>query len=166
MARGQRRGRRTDYHWASFGSVEADEDIGVAAQFGGAVLIVDSASTITRIRGKIGVSLNTAAVGESLMILLGIVIARTDVVQAPEMLPGTDDEASFLWQGQLYVDSGNEAAVNTNFLTDRIEVDTKAMRRVKPLEEVRLVFEAPAALAVDQAGTYDLTWYLHALCGS
>ena len=167
MAR--RQGRRTDYQWTNFGDATQGADLGVDATFGPTALTINIPGTVTRIRGKIGVVLDTGGVDESAIILCGIMIAPSDVVIAgstPELFTTGVDEASWIWQGALYVNSGGEAAVITEFLSDSIDVDTKAMRRVKPNEDIVFVHQAPAALANDQAGTYDISYYLHVLLGS
>ena len=165
MAR--RSGRKTDFSWFHFGDVETAEDIStVTSQFGTAFLQASQAQTVTRMRGKVGVVLDTAAVDESAIILCGLFITGPDVTNPPELLTGTGaDEDSWIWQGQLYVNSGAEAAINTNFLSDSIEVDTKAMRRMKAGQRVAFVFQTPNELSVDQGGTYDLSWYIHVLVG-
>ena len=163
----RRAGRRTDYEWLNMGDVESDIDLGVGAgKFGTAGLTFLAAGTITRMRGKVGVSLNTGGAGESAMILCGLVMTQADVSgTAPEIFTFDSDDDSWIWQGALYVNSGDEAAVTTDFLSDSIEIDTKAMRRFKPGQSLALVHQSPAELIVDQAGTYDLTYFVHVLIG-
>ena len=167
MARG--RGRRTDYAWSNVGDVMAGRDITIAAEFGPTSSQFALPGTVVRIRGKVGVTLDTGGVDESAMILCGLGIFDADQVTAgaaPEIdASGGNDDASWMWTGALYVTSGAEAAVTTNGLYDRLEIDTKAMRRIKPNEVIAFVTQAPPSLATDQAGTYDLTYWFHILTG-
>ena len=165
MAR--RTGRRSDYQWGNFGDQEFDQDLSTAdAVYGTTGLIVGVASTIMRIRGRIGITLNSPAVAEHCMILCGLMIVTADhfaVGAAPELLTNGNDEASWIWTGSLYVSSGEEAAVTTDQASDTVEVDTKAMRKAKANDLVAFVFQAPAELVQDQAGTFNLTYWMHVL---
>ena len=167
MARG--RGRRTDYVWANFGDRENAQDLSsVAGIFGSTGFTFTVAGTLTRVRGRIAVTLDPAAVDEHAMILAGLMIVSADgfsAGNAPEIFTGFADEASWVWQGQLYVSSGAEAAIVTDQLSTELVVDTKAMRKVKPGQTLALVFQTPAELVLDQAGTFDLTYFFHLLVG-
>ena len=171
MARGSRGGgRRTDYTWFNIGDVESSQDISTAtARFGTTFFNFNETGTLMRLRGRIGFTLNAAAVDEKVMCLVGIMALATDSTisgAAPEIFSNTADEASWIWQGALYAESGNEAAVNENFLTDRIDIDSKAMRRIKSNTSLALVFHTPAELVRDQGGTFSLTYYIHGLFGA
>ena len=72
----------------------------------------------------------------------------------------------WIWQGALYVNSGAEAAVIPNFLSDSIVVDSKAMRKLKPGQSIAFVHETPSQLVTNQSGTYDITYFFHCLNGS
>jgi len=168
MPRG-RSGRRTDYSWSNFGDSIVAADIGQQGDFGPAVSTVLAPQTLMRIRGKVGVVLDTGGANESAIILCGIMVGNTDLIVGggpPELFTGQDDEASWVWQGALYVNSGAEAAVVTDFLSDSLDVDSKAMRKMKPGQAIAFVHQSPAELAVDQGGTYDLTYFFHCLNGT
>ena len=169
MARG--RGRRTDYNWDNFGDVMDALDLSTTdAQFGTQGLVSGEAATITRVRGRIGVTLNAAAANEDAIILVGLTVVKTDAFIAaatPEIstTASPSDEASWLWQGAIYVSSGAEAAVITDGLIRDLEVDSKAMRKVKANDTLALVIHTPAKLVTDQGGTFDLTYFFHCLLG-
>ena len=167
MAR-QRSGRRTDYEWGSFGDLNLANTLVLAGTFGVTVLDFTRAGTIMRIRGKVTVDLDAGGVDERGIILCGLMVGNTDLVQAtavaPELLASVD-EGRWLWQGQLYVSSGAEAAIVLDRLSDSIEVDTKAMARIKAGQSLAFVYESPAALTTDQGGTFDIGYYLHVLTG-
>ncbi len=163
----RRAGRRTDYEWANCGDVKTANDMGAVA-FVICSLEIALAGTLTRMRGRVGATLNTGGVGEHCILLLGVAIMNTDAVTAggfPEILSSGTDEASWVWQGSIYLSSGAEAAIVPDRLSWDIGIDTKAMRRMKPSENVVLIGELPAALANDQAGTVDVTGFLHTLFG-
>ncbi len=170
MARGRRSGRRTDYTWLNTGDVELAQDLTTSVgTFGSSSLVATAAQTVTRLRGRIGVYLDAAAADESAMILVGIGIFDADQVvagAAPELFAGGIDDGSWMWQGALYVHSGvGVVAGSEEGQFDRIDIDSKAMRRMKANESIALVHQVPAPLVSDQGGTYDLTWYLHELVG-
>ncbi len=158
-------GRRTDYTWATMGDVVLAIDIGAVATVSPNVLQFLTAQTVTRIRGKVAATLDTGGAGESCILLAALGIFPTDMATAPEIFTTGADEDSWIWQGALYLSSGAEAAVVEDALSFQIDVDTKAMRRVKPLQELRMIFEVPSALATDQGGTVDATSYCHVLTG-
>ena len=167
MAR--RQGRRTDYSWANCGDLVADVDPGAAAVFVCGLQVVEAA-TVTRIRGRIGAVLDAGGLQEHVMLLAGITIVGSDAFAAgiaPELFSAAGpDEASWVWQGSLFLTSGAEPAVVPDGLSASLEIDTKAMRRVKNLEVVALVVEIPAELALDQAGVVDVIGFLHLLTGT
>ncbi len=166
MPRG-RSGRRADYQWSNLGDDENGQDLGAnTGVFGSTGLAILVPGTIVRIRGTIAGQLDAGGADERAMILLGLGIFRSDYFAtgtAPELFTAAADEGSWIWQGQLYLSSGSEAAVVNDFLVDRLTIDTKAMRKVKAGETLALVHQAPAAMVVDQTGTYDLTWFIHCL---
>ena len=171
MARGSRgSGRRTDYSWGNFGDIAASIDLGFgAASFGATRFVFNVAGTVMRVRGKVGVVLDTGGVNESAIILCGLIIVPGDMLTTPpELFTDGSDEGPWLWQGALYVSSGAEASVDGAFpgLTANVDIDSKAMRRIKPTEQLAFVHESPASITADQTGTYDLTYYVHVLVGT
>ena len=165
-----RRSSRPDYSWGNFGDVETNVDLTtVVGQFGTTAFALNAPQTLIRVRGRVGLILNPVAVGESTMLLAGLLRMNGDAVvagSAPELFNNSSDDASWLWQGSLYVHSGDEAAVSEEKLHAEVEVDTKAMRKFKPGEVIAFVFQTAAELSQDQAGTYDLTYYFHCLLQS
>ncbi len=166
----RRTGRRTDYQWGSMADVETGLDLGnVSGRFATTTLILGLASTLMRIRGVIGATLDSAAVNESVLALFGIGLFNTDQVaagSAPEINVAGNDEFNWMWTGALYLSSGMEAAIVTDQLSASLDIDTKAMRRGKADDVVALVSHTPASVVVDQTGTWDFTYYLHVLQGS
>jgi len=113
--------------------------------------------------------LDTGGVNEQAIILFGIMLMTQDAATAgtaTEIFTGDVDEDSWIWQGSVYVGSGAEAAVITDGLIASVEIDSKAMRRVKPGQALVFVHESPAELATDQTGIYDLAYFVHDLFGS
>ncbi len=168
MAR-TRSGRRTDYSWNSFGDVISAVDISATAVRGSLGFEFTQAQTATRIRGMVGATLNTGGVNELGILLIGLVIMGRDAFTAgiaPELTTSTGrDEASWIWQGAIYMSSGSEGAVVTDHLSGFVEIDTKAMRRVKSGETLTLVVQAPPELWNDVTGTIDVSYFVHVLSG-
>ncbi len=172
MARGHGRGtgRRTDYSWSGTGDVLLAVDIGAVAQFLGTAGTFTQPGTVMRLRGQVGATLDTGAVDEIGMILFGIVIVSSDAFTAgaaPEFQTdgATSEEGRWIWTGSIFLSSGAEAAVVTDQLSDTLEIDSKAMRRVKPNDVLAMVVQAPAALWTDQAGTIDVVARWRTLLG-
>ena len=165
-----RSGRKTDYQWFNIGDIEGGQNLGTAqGVFGTTSFTFSTPGTLTRIRGRVGVVLDAGGVDESAMILAGLCVIQNDQFAsgaAPEIFNNTVDDQRWIWQGALYVNSGAEAAVVTEFLSDHIEIDTKAMKRVRPNETLAFVFQSPGELVVDQTGTFDITYFIHALIGT
>ncbi len=170
MARG-RTGRRTDYTWLNFGDVQIARDISTDDAFAGSTtLTFNVVGTIMRVRGHVGVTLDAGGVDENVMVLCGLTVLSADAAAtgvAPEIFTNSVDEGSWLWTGALYLSSGAEASVDGAFpgLIATLDIDSKAMRRVKQTENLSFIFQNPNALSTDQTGTYDLTYYVHVLFG-
>ncbi len=164
MAR--RSGRRADYDWFNFGDFFGGLDIAVAATLMVTSIDFTTAQTIVRIRGRVGATLDAGAVDEHGMLLVGLMILNTDAFAgggAAEIFTGGVDEASWIWQGAIYLSSGAEAAIVPDHLSGSVEVDTKAMRKVKAGQSLVCVIHAPTALWNDQAGTIDVHTFFHGL---
>ena len=163
-------GRRTDYTWGHIGDLEEAHDLTSGeAQLGGTSFAFNESQTVTRVRGKVAVELDAGAVSEHALVLFGLQIMSKDAFSsaaASELFVADGaDEGSWLWQGQLWVSAGDEGTVNQNFLSAQMEIDTKAMRKVKINEVLAFVFQTPAALTLDATGTINIAWYLHILVG-
>ncbi len=170
MPRGRSRGRRTDYSWGGLGDVDTGIDPGAAARFGGQASTFGSASTVMRVRGMVGATLNAAAVNEFMLVLFGIGIFQADQVASgivPEFTTdgSTVESGHWLWTGAIYLSSGLEGTVVTDKLSGDLVIDSKAMRRVKANDVIAMAFEIPAALAQDQGGTVDIAWRFRTLIG-
>ena len=162
-------GRRTDYAWGNVGDSVVAQPIGSTAIFGVTAFDFNLAGTLMRVRGKVGVQLDQGGVDENALILCGLMELTNDAFvggNAPELFTSTSDEASWIWQGSLYVSSGETGSTGDSHTAAVIEIDTKAMRRIKPASVLAFVHQSPVELAQDQGGTYDLVYYLHILVGS
>ena len=172
MARGRHgSGRRPDYAWAGIGDSLLAVDPGAAAQTLGSSSLLAVPQTLVRLRGRIFAQLDAAAVDERIGVIVGVGVFDTDQVTAgafPEFTTdgATEEFGGWMWVGTLFVSSGAEGAIVNEGLFDRIDVDSKAMRRVKPNEQVVVVVEAPSALAVDQGGTVDVLAHIRCLSAS
>ncbi len=103
----------------------------------GGTISFAEAFTILRCRGYVQASMDaTKQVDDHIRVIFGLGIVSTDAATlGATAMPDPGDEANFpwLWWGSLrlrsYVAAGAEAWGMT---AQRLEVDTKAMRRVKP----------------------------------
>jgi len=173
MADSRRRnsGRRTDYVWSSMGDLQTAVDLSTSVgQFGTTVLILNEPGTIVRIRGKVGAYMDSVAAEEHVLLLLGLTIVTEDQATAgaaPEIFNAGTDDASWIWQGQIWLHAGvSVVAGSEEGQHGSVECDTKAMRRVKATERLAFVFYTPAELTLDSAGTYDLAYFFHVLLGT
>jgi len=174
MARPRRAGRRTDYQWGNMGDLENGQDLGVTTSiFGGVGLQVTIPQTLMRIRGNVSVQLNATAVGERALVLVGLCIMSGDAFgvagdsAAPEIFgTAASDEINWIWSSGLFISSLAEAAIQPDALSMSIDIDSKAMRKMKADDTLALVHQTPAELTSDQGGTYDMAWWVHALFGS
>ncbi len=160
------RGRRTDYEWT--GACGDADAIDLAVNVTTAPLVFvdfNAPFTIMRIRGIIQVQLNAAAVNERALIAFGIGIVTTDARAAGTVPdPAQEPEFPWMWYGYAAVSSLNEAAIQPDALSAILEVDTKAMRKVKPGQSVMLVGQVCSSQ--DQGGSFDVQAGLRFLLGS
>ncbi len=161
-------GRRTDYTWFGVSDIVVAQDLAIAnATLGGESIAFGTAGTVMRLRGQVAVLLNAAAVAESAVIAVGIIRATDEAAAAGVASlphPDSDPDAEWIWHSYLSIHSGQEAAIVNDFLMDRKEIDSKAMRRVKQNEQLVLVSEV--AHSEDQTGLYDLLYGFRMLFGT
>jgi len=157
MARRTGHGRKIDYKvWSS---IARSVFVPVAGTFSGAGLSTSVAATILRCRGYVQATMDASKqVGDNLTITFGLGIVSGDAFAAgAASLPGpsTDPEWPWMWWGAMdlsaQVAAGDDAWGSHS---QRLEVDTKAMRRWKPNEtlfmtaEVTSVAGAPVVEAI------------------
>ena len=166
MPRG-RSGRRTDYAWLTAGGVKTALDLAVASAD---ILVgrLDFASpgTLTRVRGVIHADLDAGGADERAIVAVGLIIvkqvaATAGIASVPT--PFTEGSAPWLWHGYLPVSAGAGGTLETAE-SYTIEIDAKAMRRLKPDDS--LIMVAEVAMSVDATGTVDLMWAGRALIGT
>jgi len=130
-------------------------------------LVAGFANTILRLRGIIGVQLDPGGVDERVLVTFGIIVTTavafaTGTTALPS--PVAESDKDWMWIGSAFLTSGAEAAVIPDRLSAEIEVDSKAMRKVKPNDTVVLIGEV--AESVDQTGTWDFQYYVRMLSGN
>ena len=167
MARHNRatRGPRPNYAWTTFGDAFAAAAF-PAKTMGATTLQASLPQTLRRIRGHWGVTLDTGGVDEVLIVRAGIIIVSEDaaaigVTAVPG--PGSDRSQPWIWTGQLYLSSGAEAAVVNDQLSQSGMIDSKAMRRMKPGDNLAFVVEVLAAELIDQGGSIDFVYAIDSL---
>ena len=174
MARGHAvaRGRSGAVHnkeWTAACIVTTSLDIAVGAVVAFSMFTADEAETILRTRGSISAHFDPTAVNESvtLAVGLGIVTARAVAAGAASLpRPATEGSFPWLWHGWLMTDSFGLAVTDQSASpawVDRLEVDSKAMRKVKETEVMALVFEV--CTSVDGGGLVVLNGGFRVLTG-
>ncbi len=149
----RRAGRRTDYVWsglAAGAAVMGSITTGTAIQ---GIISFDLAGTLRRIRGEVQAMFTTAAAANSMKVLaVGLIMASSDAVVAGATAipsPATDLKAPWVWHGFLLLARTATTEGQDSFMTSaRLSIDSKAMRRVKPNEDLVFVMDP-----VDLVGT-------------
>ena len=138
MARRQARGgRRPDYQWTGLAVFVASTLSSTAANFmGSSGLGGNISGTIARVRGDLSVYLDVGAADESAVAAMGLIVGNDDQVvtgSAAFPSPVIDLEADWLYHTFLSLKSitGTQSDVLGGQVARR-EIDSKAMRRIKP----------------------------------
>jgi len=172
VARGRvvSRGRSGGIHnkeWeaACIDSTALDLTIGTVVAFG--LFVADEAETLLRTRGRIRATLNSPSIDGAVTVAVGLAMVSARAVAAgAASLPRPASEGSYpwLWHGWLICDSfSTGAAITDQAITDLLEVDSKAMRKVKEDEQMALVFEV--CESIDVGGTLQLQAGFRVLTG-
>ncbi len=151
MAR--RSGKTIDYkQWSGLPGINLDS--AAAATLAGGSLAFAAPATILRVRGMVMVNQDGATDGATQFVTMGLGIVSTDAVAAgAASLPDPGDEPEYPWLYWLSVPL-RSAIISGSTVGDiassaRIELDTKAMRRVKPGQSLVMVYQTTTASAVD-----------------
>ena len=136
-----RAGRRTDYDWEGAFIAQTSLNSGVSAQF--AIGVADSAETLMRVRGTVAAILDqtgtTAA--DAAIVGFGLMVASTGATLA--VAPVTEPGANWLWHTFILLATEFALAAGNNELLNqaRVEIDNKAMRKLREDETLFLVVE-------------------------
>ena len=141
------RGRSGGIHnkeWeaACIDSTTLDLVIGTTAVF--TMFVADEAETLLRTRGHIQLVLNAAAIDESATLAVGIAIvsARAAAAGAASIpRPSSEGAYPWIWHGWLFGSTIGGINVGDAAQSMRLEVDSKAMRKLKETEVMILAFE-------------------------
>ena len=149
MARRQG-GRTIDFkEWAGIPSLI--NEIGANATILGGSLAFTAPATILRARGRLYAQFDeTVQVGDRIIVTFGLGIVSTDsyTVGSTAMPdPGGEPEYPWLWWGQVMLEAGVAAGHSGGFgpTAQQLEVDTKAMRKIKPGQSLAWVWELAGA---------------------
>ena len=124
------RGRRTDYEWQGATGAAA-----LASNVPAIIAMVanNNPGTIMRSRGQVLGSIDGAVDDDKVAIAVGLIIADDDAVAVGVTAipsPLNDMEAEWIWHGFLLLQAQG-TSTDAPGLTARLEIDSKAMRRVK-----------------------------------
>ena len=158
MARQTRviRGRSGAVHnkeWtvACIDGTSLDHAIGSVVAF--SMFTADEAETVLRTRGFVHGLMDPTAVNEHVTIAIGLAIVSARSVSVGVTAiprPATEGSYPWLWHGWMQLTSGQEGAIVNDFLAERVDIDSKAMRKIKETEVMLLAFEV--CESSDQAG--------------
>ena len=156
MARFQRPAKKIDFKsWTSI--LELNLETGVAGTFSGASLAFTGPATILRARGFVSARMDeTQQAGDIMRVIFALGVISTDAfVLGPTAFPdpGGNPEYPWLWWGSMHLESHAAAAAQAYGISNQyMEVDTKAMRKMKPGESLVWIVQTagPAGAPVTQ----------------
>ncbi len=135
--RGARRsGRPPDYTWQGPSTGLVASTVGATQALLGTLVSFAATGTVIRLRGHINVGMDVAAADNAMVMAVGIIVATDDAIAAgAASLPSPFDDADseWLWHGYFALKSitGTQSDTIGGQFVQR-EIDSKAMRRVKP----------------------------------
>ena len=142
----RRPGRTIDYKsWAAIPGL-VDEILASETGSAGGLAFTEPA-TILRCRGYVKAMFDESMqVGDIIILAFALAIVSTDAfgVASGGGLPDpiAEPEYSWLWWGEIRLDAFTAAGENAwGTSAQLLEVDTKAMRKIKPRETLTMVFE-------------------------
>ena len=159
MARGRvvgraRVGKKIDFKSWSF--IPAVDLASAAAQtIAGSFLQFAIPATILRMRGEVLFLFDSAPEAASITIAMGIGVVSTDAANAGVgSLPDPAGEPDYPWLywksiSLLSQTAGTAAEQNPIGQAFRLEVDSKAMRKIKPGQSLVVIYQTTTAVAVD-----------------
>ena len=139
MARGRgRSGRRSDYTWS--GQTWFNAGLGAGQSLGnGSIAVVGAAGTIVRVRGQAVATMDVGAADDRMVVGLGLIVGSDDQFAAGAAAfpsPTDDLDGDWLWHGFFPLQSLVGTQGGEISQTYRLEVDSKAMRRVKQNDQI------------------------------
>ena len=168
MARNRGRGRTVDYKaWLGMTAVDLTT-ASAGTNIGGRIDFI-APGTILRYHGYVQAHMDATKVADDTIVLgfaLGIVstdAAAVGGVSIPDAFG--DPDYPWLWHGTMFLQSELAAAAESWGLSaQRLEVDTKAMRRFKPGES--LVWSVESATVAGAPATHMTTGFGRVLIGT
>ena len=153
--------------WLNICSAGSSIDLASNTKALGAVGIAFSLpGTILRQRGTLFLQLDAGAVDERAVIAAGTILVSSaafaaGVASVPG--PASDSDNDWIWYSSAVISSLAEGAIQSDALFTRIDMDSKAMRKVKPDDVMVLVLEV--CTSIDQTGTFDFMYSMRQLVG-
>ena len=160
MAR-RREGRRTDYTWQD--SQLALLAVAAGTPTAGQIFSVNLSSTLVRVRGEVLAWLDaTPAAGDAVVVGCGMRVAPNGAGNTVIIDPLSDGDGDWFWY-ELMTLAFDGTDVNGVTAAKRIEIDGKAMRRVKQAEEIQFVMNQ---LTIGTAQAVNVSVNVRALFGA
>ncbi len=136
MARARSRaGRRADYTWQGtcFSVALASSAQSISESF-----VVGSTSTLMRSRGSVIGSVDGAVDNDKACVAVGLIVVTEEQLAAGAASvpsPHDDLDAEWIWHGFLLLQAQGTSTDQPG-LTSRLEIDSKAMRRMKQTQSI------------------------------
>ena len=155
MAVRRREGRRTDYTWSGIAGSNLGAFTTVAGLTG--ISTFGVAGTVMRIRGSVMAFLTTAAAANSIKAInCGVIIGTEEQVATGAGAfpsPTSDLDAEWLWWGSLLLARMTTTETESaGLVSQRIEIDSKAMRRVKQGQSINFLTKPVNLAGTESAG--------------
>jgi len=147
-------GRKTDFTWQGLFPVGNSTASGAA--FVQLVVTTTTPATLYRSRGEIIGSIDGPADGNKLGLSFGLIVATEEQVAVGATAlpnPAVDLDAEWIWHGFILLLS--QAIVSTDYRlhSGKLQVDSKAMRRMKQGQSVVLVGQNTAVSGTPASDT-------------
>ena len=139
MARGRRSGRRADYRWTLGAFATAGLAAGGSVQF--AIVSAGTTSqTLMRMRGNLLAWMDNSGLTADDFVRVGVGIIPIQFGGVATSLPLTDGDAPWIWH-QVFTMGAVLATAFGGSEHFRTEIDSKAMRVLRPDQDIMAVIE-------------------------
>ena len=157
-ARTFRQGPQRSFIWSDILVDSFVVGLGSAKVAGTATGLIVSGVTLIRTRGHLNVHFDPASIGDVIQVAVGLGIYSSDAFAVGSTaLPGpiTDADYDWIWHNVMTMGPAFSATeTGVDILSNKwVEVDSKAMRKLKPNQTVGWMLEA---LVLSGGGTVDI----------
>ena len=161
-------GRKTDYEWTGLAAGAATTGAITTAGFFQELVAINISTTLYRLRGEVLAHLTTSVAANAVKALgIGIKVVSQDAVSSGAgamAKPLANLSADWIWHGFILLTRNTTTETESaGLVSQRLTIDSKAMRRMKPNQSLVLVID-PVNLAGSE--TAEVSFGVRALFGS